>query len=329
MIPRAVPPAHIFFQQQLLPVPIWTPNGFVLFEVGQPCQRRAAGALTSLENQREFEMNELTTVNTTSSLNDTTREAVLYARVSSKDQERGGFSIPAQQNLLRGYARANDIAIVAEFTDVETAGRAGRSDFGAMLQFLEHQPSCRAILVEKTDRLYRNLKDWVTLDELGVEVHLVKEGVVLSEKSVSSEKLVHGIKVLVAKNFIDNLSEETRKGMQEKARQGLWPSRAPLGNLNVTRVDGKRVIVPDPELGPLVARAFEWYVTGRYGITELTSKARDVGLVYRQSREAAAPCPNPYPTPKPPPGPTGGRQCRAPSSRGYAVEHSACEPSPQ
>src|SRR4051794_26079475 len=71
-------------------------------------------------------------------------------------------------------------------------------------------PSVRVMLVEKTDRLYRNLKDWVTLDELDVEVHFPKEGVVLSRESRSSEKFMHGIKVLMAKNYIDNLSEETR-----------------------------------------------------------------------------------------------------------------------
>ena len=32
------------------------------------------------------------------------RQAVMYTRVSSKDQEREGFSIPAQQALLREYA---------------------------------------------------------------------------------------------------------------------------------------------------------------------------------------------------------------------------------
>jgi hypothetical protein len=38
----------------------------------------------------------------------------------------------------------------------------------------------RVLLVEKTDRFYRNLKDWVTIDELEVEIHFPKEGVVLS-----------------------------------------------------------------------------------------------------------------------------------------------------
>src|SRR5712671_6560780 len=84
--------------------------------------------------------------------------AVLYARVSSKDQEREGFSIPAQQKLLREYAREHRLTIVREFVDVETAKQAGRSGFGEMLVFLKTDPSCRSILVEKTDRLYRNIR---------------------------------------------------------------------------------------------------------------------------------------------------------------------------
>lgn len=47
--------------------------------------------------------------------------AILYARVSSKDQEREGYSIPAQQKLLREYAQKNGFRFVREFVDVETA----------------------------------------------------------------------------------------------------------------------------------------------------------------------------------------------------------------
>jgi DNA invertase Pin-like site-specific DNA recombinase len=87
------------------------------------------------------------------------KAAVLYARVSSKEQEKDGFSIPAQQKLLRQYALDNGISVACEFTDVETAKRSGRTGFGEMLAFLRRNPTCRIILVEKTDRLYRNLKD--------------------------------------------------------------------------------------------------------------------------------------------------------------------------
>ena len=88
----------------------------------------------------------------------------------------------------------------------------------------------------------------MTLDDLDVEMHFPKEGVVLSRESRSSEKFMHGIKVLMAKNYIDNLSEEARKGMQEKAEQGIWPSKAPLGYRNVTGPDGK--IIGHPAIQP-------------------------------------------------------------------------------
>ena len=41
------------------------------------------------------------------------KTAVFYARVSSKEQEREGFSIPAQLKLLREYASRNDLKCVA------------------------------------------------------------------------------------------------------------------------------------------------------------------------------------------------------------------------
>src|SRR3989337_1665623 len=172
----------------------------------------------------------------------TRRAAVIYARVSSKEQEKEGFSIPAQLKLLKEYAATQGFSVWQEYVDVETAKQTGRAGFGEMVAYLKSHPSVRVLLVEKTDRLYRNLKDWVTVDELDVEIHFPKEGVVLSRDSRSSEKFMHGIKVLMAKNYIDNLSEEARKGQQEKAEQGIWPTKTPLGYTNVTDQSGKKVI---------------------------------------------------------------------------------------
>jgi predicted site-specific integrase-resolvase len=64
------------------------------------------------------------------------RQAVMYTRVSSKDQEREGYSIPAQQALLHEYAAKHGFKIVREFVDVETAKVAGRKEFGNMVAFL-------------------------------------------------------------------------------------------------------------------------------------------------------------------------------------------------
>ena len=216
----------------------------------------------------------------------TPAKALVYARVSSKEQEKEGFSIPSQLKLLHGYAAANRVTVVNDYVDVETAKESGRANFEGMLSYLKTHPTVGAVLVEKTDRLYRNLKDWVRLDELDIEIHLVKEGVVLSRDSRSSEKFVHGIKVLMAKNYIDNLSEEARKGMQEKAEQGIWPTVAPLGYLNVLGPDGKKIIAVDEKLGPIIAHMFGWYASGTLSIADLADKVRSAGLVHRKSGAA-------------------------------------------
>ncbi len=207
------------------------------------------------------------------------RSAVLYARVSSREQEREGFSIPAQRKLLQEYASRNGFAVVQEFVDVETAKQTGRVEFGKMVAYIKRKaPRPPAILVEKTDRIYRNLKDWVTLDETAnLEIHLVKEGAVISEGSKSSEKFVHGIKVLMAKNYVDNLSEEVQKGMRHKAEEGHWPSSAPLGYLN-RREGGKSYIVEDPERSPIIRKLFELYETGDYSVNRLAEFASQAGL---------------------------------------------------
>ena len=210
-------------------------------------------------------------------------QAVIYARVSSKEQEKEGYSIPAQLRLLREYAIAEDFEVALEYVDVETAKQSGRVAFGEMVAWLRAHQDVRVILVEKTDRLYRNLKDWVTVDELDAETHFPKDGVSLSRDSRSSEKFMHGIKVLMAKNYIDNLSEEARKGQQEKAKQGIWPTKTPLGYLNVTGPDGRKVIAADPDVASIVAKLFEWYASGEFALKEVAKKARAAGLAYKKS----------------------------------------------
>ena len=206
-------------------------------------------------------------------------KAVLYARVSSKDQEQEGFSLEAQQRLLREYADGLGIAIVNEFIDVETARISGRIRFGEMLTYLrKHRAACSIILVEKTDRLYRNLRDYTTLDELGVSIHLVKENQIIGPNSKSSDHFVHGIKVLVARNYSQNLGEETIEGMTEKARAGIYPSFAPIGYRNADGPNGKRIIVPDPEAAPTVTDVFARFSTGEYSVNRLAAEFQSEGV---------------------------------------------------
>src|ERR1700730_11460332 len=125
------------------------------------------------------------------------------------------------------------------------------------------------------------LKDWVTLDGLDLEINFVKENWIVSPNSRSSEKLMHGMKVLMAKSYIDNLSEETVKGMTEKARAGMYPSCAPVGYRNVNGGDGKRIIVPDPDAASVITELFGRFAAGHHSLRALVAEFNAEGLKLR------------------------------------------------
>jgi site-specific DNA recombinase len=212
------------------------------------------------------------------------RPAVIYTRVSSREQEEG-FSLSAQRGLLEAYARERGFKVVTRFEESETAKTAGkRPVFGKMVSFFrEHKDT--VLLVEKTDRLYRNLTDWITLDDLKIEIHFVKEGSAISPESHSSQKFLHGIKVLMAKNYVENLSEEIRKGMTKKAQEGAFPSAAPIGYRNTE--DKSVGIVPDPDTAPLIRQLFAKAASGNHSASELTREARSLGLRSKRGRVLA------------------------------------------
>jgi site-specific DNA recombinase len=199
------------------------------------------------------------------------KTAILYARVSSKEQEREGFSIPAQLKLLREYAFRSDFRLVEEFVDIETAKASGRQNFGEMVRFFNQHRECRVVLVEKTDRLYRNFRDAVTLEDLELEIHLVKEGQIVSREAKSQAKLIHGMQLVLARNYIENLREEVKKGMREKAEQGIYPGRAPLGYRNNKAA---RTIEIHPANAQIVTQIFALYASGTYSLSELRKAVR-------------------------------------------------------
>lgn len=199
----------------------------------------------------------------------TINKAVIYVRVSSKEQEREGYSIPAQKKFLHDYAHNKSLKVVKVFEESESAKIAGRTNFKSMLQYLKEHPDVCHILVEKTDRLYRNLQDYIVFDPATwphLQIHLAKENEILSQESKSHQKFIHGIKVLIAKNYSDNLSEEARKGMTEKASQGLYPSCAPIGYINNKTL---HTIEQDPQKAHLIKKGFELASSGQHSLSNL------------------------------------------------------------
>ena len=96
-------------------------TGFLIGEVSEACD--LAGLLEKL-SEFSYLCIQLDIVNDmpkaskpSPAIDSARRQAVIYARVSSKEQEKEGFSIPAQLKLLKEYAAANGFAIVQEYVE--------------------------------------------------------------------------------------------------------------------------------------------------------------------------------------------------------------------
>lgn len=78
-----------------------------------------------------------------------------------------------------------------------------------------------------------------------------------------------------SKYYIDNLSENIRRGHRAKLRRGVFPGFAPLGYLNNHRTCDIDI---DLAKAPLVRKGFELYATGKYTLKQIARALNDIGI---------------------------------------------------
>lgn len=120
------------------------------------------------------------------------------------------------------------------------------------------------------------------LDELRkqdkVEIHFIRENLVINKDSTGSDIQRWDMAVLLAKSFVLNISDNVKRTYEYKIRHGEWIGKAPIGYINVIEENGNKDIIPDPARAHLVVKMFELYATGNYSIRTLTKEMRDLGL---------------------------------------------------
>jgi len=212
----------------------------------------------------------------------TKTKAVIYARVSSKEQEETGYSLEAQEKLLRDYAYQKGFDLVKVYKVTESAsGKQIRKTFIDMLEYVSKN-KINVILCEKIDRLTRNLKDAATAndwiqDSIDKEIHFVKENFIVGKNTRAHENLVWDMKVAIARFYTNNLSEEVRKGQKEKIASGWLPTTPPLGYKTIGE-KGHKIHVIDDEVAPYIKEMFALYSTGNYSTIALVNKMFSSGL---------------------------------------------------
>lgn len=198
--------------------------------------------------------------------------AVGFARVSTREQAEGGYSLEAQKKLIKNYANKQNLELDNLFEVSESAGRKKRRQhFDSLINYIQEN-DISDIIFEKTDRACRNLKDYAILDDLrmkyGRRIHFINENEILDADSGSNANMVFAIKVIIAKQFLDNLSEEVRKGLRTKCEKGHYPCRAPYGY----KINSEtKLIEIHPEESVVVKKIFKLYGTGSYSLRELAA----------------------------------------------------------
>mgnify|MGYP002626301506 CR=1 FL=1 len=102
------------------------------------------------------------------------KQFAALARVSSREQEREGFSLEVQEDGLRRYAAQAGGEIVKLFKIAETASKGEqRKTFRQLVAYAKkNAPFLDGLLFYKVDRAARNLFDYVELERLESEYDL-------------------------------------------------------------------------------------------------------------------------------------------------------------
>ncbi|MDP2933807.1 MAG: recombinase family protein, partial [bacterium] len=208
-------------------------------------------------------------------------EFFLYARKSTDSEERQILSIESQIAELRLFAEKEKLVVKQELIEAMTAKIPGRPIFNEMISRIEKGEAC-GIISWHPDRLARNSIDG------GRIVYLLDTGHIKFLKfptfwfeNTPQGKFMLNIAFGQSKYYIDNLSENVKRGLRQKLRRGEWPGWAPLGYINDKNL---RKVVMSPSQSPLVRRLFEEYATGKYTLEDLKRESFKWGLLSRTGK---------------------------------------------
>jgi site-specific DNA recombinase len=211
----------------------------------------------------------------------------MYLRKSSEAEDKQVQSIDDQRRELREYAVRNDLNIIGEFEESQSAHHPGRPVFGDVMKRIEKGVS-NGLLVWHANRVSRNPID------SGAIVHLIDEGKLIHVRTpshtygnTSSEKMMLALECMIAKKDSDDKSDAVKRGLRGRYKKGLPNGVAPIGFINDLSVEkGNRGWKVDAEKFAIIKQLLELFHSRKYSIRALLQIANeDMGLRTPQHRK--------------------------------------------
>src|SRR3990167_873737 len=201
---------------------------------------------------------------------------ILYARKSTDTEDKQVLSIDAQLAELRKFAKDNKLVVIDELIEKRTAKMPGRPVFNEMLARIQNGEA-NGILAWHPDRLARNSVDGGQIIYLLDQTSLnFLRFPVFQFENTSQGKFMLSIMFGQSKYYVDNLSENTKRGLRARVRNVDFPSQAPFGYLNDTRT---KTIIVDKRYAPLVQELFEQYAKGDQTMENLAYFLQENGAI--------------------------------------------------
>jgi site-specific DNA recombinase len=216
-------------------------------------------------------------------------KAVILARVSTEEQREAGNSLPAQIHRLEEYCKRRGFGVLKIYSFDESAYKLKRDEFDKALDFIKESKEKLAVCFDKVDRFTRNVFDKRVplLYELAmqdkIELHFASDNLVINSSISAQEKFQFGISLNLAKYYSDAVSDNTKRALEQKLRNGEWIGQAHLGYLN-NKESGKGCFRLDPPRAELIRKMFELYATGNYSIKTLQKETIKLGLTSRTGK---------------------------------------------
>ncbi len=207
-------------------------------------------------------------------------KAIIIARVSTSRQEKEGLSLQdIQLPILRDYAREKEFEVAQEFIFSETADSKIRRKFNEVVEYVKGDDSIKAIIVYRVDRITRNFRDAVFIDELlqkyNKEIHFVDDRLVIDKNTVGMNIFAWDTKVYLAKQYLNRLKEDARTSAARMLTNGQLPGKAPYGYRNIVLDNKKKSVIIEPFKAGVVKNMYEWYGTGSYSMLEIRNKLKN------------------------------------------------------
>jgi len=200
------------------------------------------------------------------------KQFVAYIRKSTDVEDKQELSLEAQTDLIKKYAEQERLNIVRWFEEKKSAKAPGRPIFNEMMTLLGQTGKGNyGLIAHKPDRLTRNWTDLGMICQIWTDNSLDLVFLTGSFENNAQGQAMFGMQALMAKYYVDNLGEETKKGLNQRVSHGFFPGVPPLGYL--TRKEYMQVTgqesdkrEQDPTRAPIIKKAFEYYDLGKYSI---------------------------------------------------------------